>query len=133
MPHLRPCPQCSRHVRSDEARCPFCDSDCSVGASDQAPAAPSPSTRLGRAALMAFGTAVVAATTAASCGGTQGSDPQAGNATGGSTEQDGGSGEASAPLSPYPEDYRRRGGDDDPSNWAKPYGAPPADGLIEFV
>jgi pimeloyl-ACP methyl ester carboxylesterase len=77
MPHLRPCPQCSRHVRSDEARCPFCDSDCSVGASDRGPAAPSPSTRLGRAALMAFGTAVVAATTAASCGGTQGSDPQA--------------------------------------------------------
>jgi hypothetical protein len=120
MPHLRPCPQCSRHVRADEARCPFCDRE--IGVEERAPAAPS--ARLGRAALMAFGTAVVAATAVASCGGAQ-----SGSSTGGSTTQDGGPGEPPPP----PPDDRGRGGDNDPSNWAKPYGAPPADGLFYVV
>jgi hypothetical protein len=122
MPHLSPCPQCSRHVRADEARCPFCDR--AIEALDRAPAAPS--TRLGRAALMAFGTAVVAATAVASCGGAQ-----SGSSTGGPTTQDGGPGE------PPPPDPREREGnrsrDPDDANMAKPYGAPPADGLLHVV
>lgn len=116
MPHLHPCPQCSRHVRADEARCPFCDNPIAV--EERAPAAPG--ARLGRAALMAFGTAVVAATAVASCGGAQ-----SGSATGGSTAQDGG------PVEP-PDD-RAEERDTDYSNMAKPYGAPPADGLPTIV
>lgn len=85
---LRPCPDCQRHVRSEEARCPFCDA-----ALPSAPAPqPSNTARLGRAAAFVAGAAIVAgAVTAAGCG-----------------------------DRPPPKD----------PNTQKPYGAPPADGVL---
>jgi hypothetical protein len=71
MDHLRPCGACSRHVRADETRCPFCEA-----ALEAAPPAPAATAgRLGRAALMAVGVTVatVAAastvTSISACGG----------------------------------------------------------------
>lgn len=93
MAHLRPCGACSRHVRADESRCPFCEAEL-----EAAPPPPgSPVGRLGRAALMAVGVTVgvgVAAATVTSISGCGG-------------KRDG--------------------------NHAKPYGAPPADGLLTPV
>jgi hypothetical protein len=57
MPHLRPCKSCSRHVRADEARCPFCSAELET-ALPQAFI----DGRLSRAAIMAVGTALAAGT-----------------------------------------------------------------------
>jgi|GEM_PF-1194559 len=70
MPHLSPCPQCSRHVRSDEVRCPFCDGALAL---DERPP-PVPAGRIGRAALMAFGAAIATASLA----GCKGEEPAIG-------------------------------------------------------
>jgi hypothetical protein len=51
--HLAPCPVCHRHVRADEAVCPFCVAPLPVRTGD-APRA-LPRGRLSRAALMAAG------------------------------------------------------------------------------
>jgi len=52
MNQLEPCPHCHRHVRIDEASCPFCAG--AVAFADIAPRV-SPRVRLGRAATFAFG------------------------------------------------------------------------------
>lgn len=122
MAHLRPCDGCLRHVRANETRCPFCDHALAIDAHSPA-ATPS---RLGRAARMAFGAAVATASLAAACGG--GNKPAE---TSGSGTPTGGemadaapapTGEATAaPTASTPPP---------PPNEAKPYGAPPADGLL---
>jgi hypothetical protein len=64
MNHLTPCPECGRHVRASEPRCPFCDAE-----RDAAPAPRVlPNGRLSRAATLAFG-AMIGAAAAVSCGG----------------------------------------------------------------
>src|SRR4051812_10618389 len=64
MSQLTPCPECQRHVRKTEARCPFCDSALSLS---HLPAPVLPRQRLGRAATFAFGAGVVGATALVSC------------------------------------------------------------------
>lgn len=51
---LEPCPHCQRHVRIDEAACPFCAGSL---AELVAPSRFAPAARLGRAAVFAFGMA----------------------------------------------------------------------------
>ena len=60
MSQLTPCPECQRHVRKTEARCPFCDSALSLA---DVPAPALPRRRMSRAATFAFGAGVVGATT----------------------------------------------------------------------
>jgi hypothetical protein len=60
MVSLEPCPHCRRHVRTDETVCPFC-SAAIAQAMANAPARAVPQGRLGRAALLAFGASVAAA------------------------------------------------------------------------
>jgi hypothetical protein len=59
--HLAPCPGCSRHVRVDSVACPFCLVELDGSFRSQG-ARPQPTTRLGRAALMAFGAALAGST-----------------------------------------------------------------------
>jgi hypothetical protein len=54
MATFEPCPGCQRHVKIDEARCPFCAMELSEPFS-RLKARVMPRTRLGRAALFAFG------------------------------------------------------------------------------
>ena len=85
--HLLACPNCSRHVRSTELACPFCDAALS-DAFRATPAPVAPAVRLARAALVALGAGAVVATTA--CG--------AGTAVGGPySTDDGGGDSASSP------------------------------------
>jgi hypothetical protein len=65
MKSLSPCPECQRHVRTDEARCPFCGASCS--ASPALAAEVSPSRISQRAAAIAMSVSLAAA----ACG-----DPQ---------------------------------------------------------
>lgn len=58
---LRPCLQCTRHVRSSEKACPFCGTNLPAVAT----ATPRSVAGLGRAAIMAFGT--LAATAEVGC------------------------------------------------------------------
>jgi hypothetical protein len=53
MNQLEPCPQCRRHVLVSETVCPFCASSLSGAFANQS--RPVPQTRLGRAAVFAFG------------------------------------------------------------------------------
>ena len=64
---LVPCSGCARHVRVTEARCPFCEA--AVRVPEVLPR--DPSSRLGRAAIFAFGTstAVLVGTLAGCSGG----------------------------------------------------------------
>ena len=120
MAHLRPCDACLRHVRADVARCPFCDHALSIDAA--APA--EPATRISRAARMAFAAAAVTTgTIAAACGG--GNKPAETGGTGtessaSATPTETASATETATAAPTPT----------PPNAAKPYGAPPADGLL---
>lgn len=68
MSFLTPCDGCHRHVRSSEARCPFCGAAVSSAMRGRVPRIPQG--RLGRAAMMAIGATV--ATTG--CGGASESD-----------------------------------------------------------
>lgn len=69
MNQLEPCPHCKRHVRVTETACPFCAATIDQ-AMAQVRARILPSTRLGRAALFAFGVgASVAASSLEGCGG----------------------------------------------------------------
>jgi len=63
---LVPCPDCARHMRRIEERCPFCGSDVSARIA-AIPERTLPTVRLGRSALFAFAAATVGV---ASCGGT---------------------------------------------------------------
>lgn len=58
MDRLEPCPQCRRHVRLSETSCPFCAAD--VRVLSALPERAMPATRLGRAALFAFGAGAAA-------------------------------------------------------------------------
>lgn len=62
MARLEPCPACQRHVRVDEQTCPFCAVELGAALASL-PARALPKSRLGRAALFAFGAAAVASTT----------------------------------------------------------------------
>jgi len=60
MAQLEPCPACTRHIRVDESTCPFCGAQVTTTfAALKARALPR--TRLGRAALFAFGVSAAAA------------------------------------------------------------------------
>ena len=65
MSDLTPCPECHRHVRKTETRCPFCGEVVSLA---HVPARALPSKRLSRAATFAFGAGVVGATALVACG-----------------------------------------------------------------
>lgn len=111
MAPLRPCDACLRHVRADVTRCPFCDQALAIAAThvERTP-------RLGRAARMAFGAAVATASIAAACGG--GNKPA--ETSGTNTAEAGPPADDAAPATSASID----------PNMAKPYGAPPADGLL---
>jgi hypothetical protein len=64
MSELAPCPECQRHVRTSETRCPFCGEAVSLA---HLPPHPLPGRRLGRAATFAFGATVVGATALVAC------------------------------------------------------------------
>ena len=64
MNQLTPCPECQRHVRKTEARCPFCDSALSLA---HVPSPVLPRRRMSRAATFAFGASVVGATAIVGC------------------------------------------------------------------
>jgi len=115
---LHLCPACARHVRETETRCPFCDASVSF-----TPAARVNTGRLSRAAQMAFVAAI-----AIGCEETKPpNDPTTANtdaspppmatiepppaATTATSD--------AGPMNPPP-----------PPDIAKPYGAPPADGLL---
>jgi hypothetical protein len=109
-PHLRPCPGCSRHLRVSDTACIFCG--ISLGASFRASPLPaSPSVRLSRAALVAFGTGTLSL--AAACGGaiagSAGPAADAGRDTGATSVPD--------------------SGDEDSGTIIAPYGAPPYGGF----
>lgn len=57
--HLLPCPSCARHIRETERACPFCQTRTSPQFRSNRPAA-LPVVRLGRAALLAWGTTLAA-------------------------------------------------------------------------
>lgn len=111
MKPLRPCPACSRHVRVTETSCTFCGEALETVTLPKV----APPARLGRAALLAFGAAAATATIAA-C--TSGTGPIVADAS----VDDGGS-DAQVPET----------GGQDTGSIAKPYGAPPADGLLDVV
>lgn len=61
---LVPCPRCQRHVESDETTCPFCQAALVPRAHSgicSGPCSGHPTPRLGRAALMAAGAALLCA------------------------------------------------------------------------
>ena len=100
MEHLVPCPGCERHVRYDEAACPFCRTTLALA---DTPPPRVPATRLGRAALFAFGASLAAGVVACSSsddGGEQnayGAPPMdGGGASGGSGGSSGAAGGAGA-------------------------------------
>lgn len=103
MAPLFPCPSCNRHIRRDEAACPFCAAQVDLSGN---PEPRLPRTRLGRAATFAFGAAIAAATTAG-CSDSHGRGDDAGT-----EEQDAGPGEV------------------DSGAVAPPYGAPPVDASV---
>ena len=122
MANLRPCDGCLRHVRGGETRCPFCDHALAI---DPIAPAAMPS-RLGRAARMAFGAAVATASIAAACGGNK--PAETGGTTGGEMTD-----AAPAPTTTTTTTATEEVADTGPAlppNINKPYGAPPADGLL---
>ncbi|MEO7035702.1 MAG: hypothetical protein ABI548_17360 [Polyangiaceae bacterium] len=66
MKHLVPCPECGRHVRVSETACPFCALPLDLAGT---PEHRLPTSRLSRAATLAFGATLVSATALAGCGG----------------------------------------------------------------
>ena len=66
MNHLVPCPECGRHVRVSESECPFCALPLDLAST---PEPRLPSTRLSRAATLAFGATLASATALAACSG----------------------------------------------------------------
>ena len=62
---LVPCTDCQRHIRIDEAGCPFCGASLPT---DLPPVVAAPKARLGRAALFAFGAAAVGVVAVGGCG-----------------------------------------------------------------
>jgi len=116
MSHLRPCSSCSRHVRADETRCPFCEATLAIDTNPP----PVPSKRLGRAARMAFGAAVTTGAIVA-CGGGQPAKDASNTGAGASSSSASATTTATTTATETPPDI------------AKPYGAPPAEGLDFLV
>lgn len=113
---LAPCPSCSRHVKTSETACPFCQASLPAGA---VVALPAPPARMSRAAAIAF----TASLALAGCeGGTasvgDGGAADEGGQSDGGKESDGGK-DATSP----PDD-----GGIQPPYGAPAYGAPPPDG-----
>jgi len=113
---LQLCPSCARHVRESETRCPFCDAEVSL-----TPIARRAPPRLSRAAQMAFAAVVVVGcheeTTKPP------SDPTTADAAP----------PPMATIEPPPPAETADAGPTKvppPPNIDKPYGAPPADGLL---
>jgi hypothetical protein len=95
MQNLTPCPGCARHIQVDEARCPFCRAALAAPAAPIA-ARPWPGARLGRAALLAYGSVAVAAS---GCDSDDGDGPSPGTPDSGARSDgglDGGSSDAGA-------------------------------------
>src|SRR5687768_15946824 len=132
MTHLRPCPDCRRHVRADETICVFCG----VGLPPAPPLARLAPGRFTRAAVFA-GAAVIGA----ACGGSEKRDEPRRESEPFYTQTTGG--DQGAPdagtvvVTPTPdagpqivedpqEDWRRRRRNDGPHDIPMPYGAPPA-------
>ena len=120
---LQLCPSCARHVRENETRCPFCDASISF-----APLARGAAPRLSRAAQMAFVAAVMvgcheedtkppADPTTSSPPPISTIEPPPANTT--TTTTTATATADAGPINPPP-----------PPDIAKPYGAPPADGLL---
>jgi hypothetical protein len=112
MSDLRPCPQCRRHVRIAEPKCPFCAAELEL-----APARPLPVGRLTRAAVFA------GAALASACGGAQGK--------GGGTPTGGEAADAAVTEAPPAPDAEAAQTPPTPPVYPdhqipKPYGAPPA-------
>ena len=86
MAKLRPCTDCQRHVRGDEARCPFCDAD--LGAMTPA-ASKASGTPLTRAAII-FGAATVVAACTSGGPDTPGQTSSSGGSSSGNTSSSSG-------------------------------------------
>jgi hypothetical protein len=146
MNQLIPCPGCNRHVRQNEAACPFCSAELSLA---HVPPPALPRARLGRAATFAFGATLAGATALVGCGGDSeegkqggggtagastsgGANPQAGNASGGSSAGQGGGGNGTVgPV--YGAPAAGTGGDGSFGGGAMAlYGAVPAGGAPDF-
>jgi hypothetical protein len=82
MSELTPCPECQRHVRTTESRCPFCDSALSLS---RVALPVLPRSRLGRAATFAFGATLASATALLGCGGESESKKEGGGSAGGAS------------------------------------------------
>lgn len=103
MSELTPCPECQRHVRKTETRCPFCGEGVSLA---HVPSPVLPRKRLGRAATFAFGASVAGATALAGCtiedsGGAvavYGAPPVAGAPNGGGADDGAGGTGAAGPV-----------------------------------
>jgi hypothetical protein len=93
MSELTPCPECQRHVRTTESRCPFCDSALSLS---QVARPVLPRSRLGRAATFAFGATLASATALLGCGGESESKKERGGSAGGGSAGGGSAGSGSA-------------------------------------
>jgi len=122
MPHLRPCVHCARHVRSDESECPFCQGALAI----ETEPPPMPRGRIGRAAIMAFGTAVATAAVVA-CGDSNPKPNDPSKTSSGSSVGNTPTDSATATATPTSTEA--------PTTTAtvpiaKPYGAPPAEGLF---
>src|SRR5690349_14903915 len=117
MSQLVPCPECQRHVRKTETRCPFCSASVSLA---HVPSPVLPSRRLGRAATFAFGASIVGAAAIVSCSDDEGDSraiyggPPASGAGGEGSDQGGG-----GPMTDG-------GTDSSPGGMTAIYGGPPA-------
>jgi len=118
--HLFACSGCARHIRATESGCPFCG----VANTHAPPERSTPTKRLGRAALFAFGAAVSTTVALSGCGDSAEPTPDAAREAG---MMDGG---ISPPYGIPPMDARPRPPDGPPPDVggpAPPYGTPPDD------
>jgi hypothetical protein len=105
MSHFAPCPNCNRHVVTDEVVCPFCATALPEGFQAQQRPDP-PRGRLSRAAMMAAGAALLGAAACSSDGGNgDGGAGSGGSMSDGAAAGSGGGGGSAVPLygAPAPE------------------------------
>lgn len=99
---LAPCVACGRHVRASEVRCPFCAEALPLERAPSVSDAATPSVRMSRAAIIAFGLTMAASACASN---TAGSPPEGTITQGGSSGGEGAStgggvdSDAGAPVS----------------------------------
>ena len=99
MNHLLPCPECNRHVRVTETRCPYCALPLDLSA---APEPQLPRTRLSRAATFAFGATLASARALAACSGDSDDGKGGGTAGAGGGQTAGSAGVSAAGASAMP-------------------------------